>query len=425
MMLICGLFPLISLILALAVYKLKAEPKVTGIIWSKQFGTDKDESITGVVIDSQGNVYVTGWTEGNLFGTNAGRGDIFIAKFSSDGNLIWGKQLGTKENEIPMDIAVDSDGNIYVVGATDGNLFGQVVRRWYDDAFVAKFSPEGELIWSKQFGTPGQDWATGVAVDNTNRVIYVVGFLQIGEFGDLEAEVFEEVTYSEIFVIKYSFEGDKVWEKHYGAEKDDTANKVCIDKRGNVYIVGETSEWFNKNDNDNAFIVKLTSEGELVWGKEFGTDERDYANDVCVDQNDNIYITGVTNIGGLTWETMDAFIRKYDNNGNLIWSAEIKTKEEDIGNSIITDKEGNIYIVGFTKSNLFGNNLGGSDIFVVKYNSSGELIWGKMIGSEQDEVGEDISIDKQGNIYLVGSTAGNLFSTNSGGIDAFIIKFKQ
>jgi len=324
-----------------------------------------------------------------------------------------------------MDIALDSEGNIYVVGATDGNLFGQVVREYYDDAFVAKFSSEGDLIWTKQFGTPGQDWATGVAVDDKSKVIYVVGFLQIGEFGNPKDEVFEEATYSEIFVIKYDFKGNEIWKKYYGTELDDYPNEVCVDNEGNIYIVGETTEWFSKKGHGdiNAFIAKLTSEGELVWGKEFGTNDRDYSNDVYVDRDGNVYVVGIMNLGDI-WETMDAFIKKYDSNGNLLWEKEIKSEKIDNITSVVVDEEGNVYIIGDSEGNLFGSNLGGSDIIIAKYSNSGELIWGVMIGSEQDDYGSSISIDKQGNIYFAGSTSGNLFGRNIGKSDAYIVKFK-
>lgn len=421
-----GFIALTTAVWGVAIYRWKVETQVDGVVWGKQLGTEKDEGATGVVVDSQGNIYMIGWTEGNLFGTNAGREDIFIAKFSQEGNLIWGKQLGTPEGEIPMDIALDSDGNIYVVGATDGNLFGQVAREFNDDAFVAKFSPKGEVIWSKQFGTPGQDWATGVAVDDKNRVVYVVGFLQIGEFGDPKAEVFEEITYSETFVVKYDFEGNKVYERQYGTEKDDMGFGICVDKDSNVYIVGETTEWFSKRGpgDTDAFVAKLTPEGNLVWGREFGTNDRDYANAVRADKNGNIYIVGVVNTGEIG-ETKDAFIRKYDGNGNQLWVKEIKTEKKDEGLSIMIDDEGKIYVVGYSEGNLFGSNLGGSDIFIVKYNSVGELIWGEMIGTEEEDEGEDIGIDGQGNIYFVGRTGGNLFGRNLGSFDVFIAKFKR
>ena len=151
-MLLLGFFLLFVTFSFIVIYKSIGSSNIE-IIWGKQFGTDKNEEITGVTVDSQGNIYVIGSIEGNLFGTNVGEKDIFIAKFSLDGELIWEKQLGTIEDDVPFDIAVDSDRNFYVVGATCGDLFGKLVRKWSEDAFVVKFSSKGEIIWSKQFGT--------------------------------------------------------------------------------------------------------------------------------------------------------------------------------------------------------------------------------------------------------------------------------
>jgi hypothetical protein len=425
-MLLLGFFLLFVTFSFIVTYKNIGSSNIE-IIWGKQFGTDKNEEITGVTVDSQGNIYVIGSTEGNLFGTNVGGKDIFIAKFSPGGELIWGKQLGTIEDDVPFDIAVDSDRNFYVVGATYGDLFGKLVRKWSEDAFVVKFSSKGEIIWSKQFGTPGQDWAEGVAIDNKNRMIYIVGFLQIGEFGDLEAKVFEEETYEEIFLIKYDFEGNKIYEKLYGTKRNDAGRSICIDNEDNIYIVGDTDGgWFIENETKgkNSFIVKLTSKGNILWGKEFGSNEQDYAIDVYVDKNGDIYVVGVMNIKE-TFDTADAFICKYDKNGNQIWMKEIKVDGKEDVISGIKVKEGNVYIVGYREGNLFSENKGKSDIFIAKYNTNGEFIWGEMIGTEQGDSGNDIVIDAQGNIYLVGDTEGNLFGANIGGWDVFIIKFRD
>ncbi len=412
------------------IYKWKVGTQVTGIIWSKQFGTDKDESLMEMVIDSQGNIYVVGWTDGNLFGTNFGECDIFIAKFSSDGNLIWGKQLGTPEEDVPRDIAVDPEGNIYVVGVTEGNLFGQLVRKWNCDAFVMKVSPQGEVIWGKQFGTPADDWAEGIDVDEKNSVIYVVGYYELGEYGDYEAEVFEEFTYSKLFVIKYDLEGNKLWERLYGSETkfDDMGYDVWVDENGDIYIVGETTEWFKEYNSTDAFVAKLTSDGNLVWGKQFGAEGGDYTS-VIYGKNKNIYIIGAMSTAKTvheeTIEFLDAFIKKYDSNGNQLWLKELRTEKADFAKDIIVDTEENIYIVGSSGGNLFGNNIGGIDIFIVKYNSNGELIWSEMIGTTQNDAGKAIGLDKQGNIYFVGNTKGSLFDSNKGGADIFIIKFKR
>lgn len=417
---------LMNIASVMIIYEWGAKAQGMGVIWSKQIGTDKDEGAYGIAVDSQGNIYVVGYTEGSMFGTNAGGEDIFIAKYNPEGNLVWGKQFGTPEDEIAFDVATDSDGNIYVVGETMGNLFGRLVRKWYEDVFVMKVSSKGEVVWAKQFGTPGQDLANGVAIDNENKAVYVVGFYSLGEYGDLEAEVFEEETYYEVFVAKYDFEGNKLWEKQYGTKLDDMGNKICIDRDGSVYIVGETTEWFSRRGpgDTDAFVAKLTPDGNLIWGREFGTDGRDYAVDACVDKNNNVYIIGAMNIRE-TVETMDTFIKKYDSSGNQLWLKEIRIEKEDFEYGIIVDREGNVYIVGYSQGNLFGNNAGGNDIFIAKYSGAGELIWGEMIGTAQDDEGIDIGLDGQGNIYIVGVTEGNLFGANAGGADIFIVKFKR
>ena len=120
--------------------------------WIEQFGSSEDDSGLGIRVDSKDNVYVTGYTEGGLDGnTNSGKQDIFLVKFNSSGAKLWTKQLGTPFDDSANGLAIDSSDNIYVTGYTQGNLYTYSGGK---DVFVVKYNSSGTKQWTRQFGAP-------------------------------------------------------------------------------------------------------------------------------------------------------------------------------------------------------------------------------------------------------------------------------
>jgi len=129
----------------------------------RTFGTIKDDRACGVSVDSQGGVYVAGYTAGSLGGPNAGMFDAFVRKFNSTSLRAWTQQFGTHLDDRAWDVSADGLGNVFVVGETKGALGG--VSAGGSDAFVSKFDPAGILVWTRQFGTNGDDQAYDVCTD--------------------------------------------------------------------------------------------------------------------------------------------------------------------------------------------------------------------------------------------------------------------
>ena len=145
--------------------------------WSgiKQIGTTGDDTGTGVAVDSSGNAYVTGLTYGAFTGTNAGDRDLFLTKYNSSGTQQWMRQIGTPQTDVGRDVAVDSSGNAYVTGLTYGALTGTNAGDY--DIFLTKYDSSGTQQWMRQIGTPQTDVGRVVAVDSSGNV-YVTGITQ-------------------------------------------------------------------------------------------------------------------------------------------------------------------------------------------------------------------------------------------------------
>ena len=141
-------------------------------VWTRQFGTDADDQGWGLGVDASENVYISGQTAGNLGGTNAGQRDAYLVKYDAHGTLQWTHQFGTSLTDIGEGIAVDTAGNSFVCGLTNGNLAG--TNAGQGDGFLVKYDNAGNQVWSRQFGTSGYDEASSVAIDNLGNV-YVSG----------------------------------------------------------------------------------------------------------------------------------------------------------------------------------------------------------------------------------------------------------
>jgi len=167
-----------------------------------------------------------------------------------------------------------------------------------------------------------------------------------------------------------------------------------------------------------------------LWTKQLGTSSSDGGSGVTTDSSGNVYVTGYT-LGGLDGNTnsgcYDMFLVKYNSSGTKQWTKQLGTSSKDDGTSVTTDSSGNIYMTGFTTGGLDGNtNSGGTDIFLVKYNSTGTKQWTKQLGTSISEWGQDVTSDSSGNIYVTGSTEGGLDGNiNSGSYDIFLVKYNS
>ncbi len=376
--------------------------------WTKQLGSSGRDSANAIAIDSSGNLYVAGMTFGGLdWNTNSGANDLFVVKYNSSGTKQWTEQLGTPSSDAANAVATDSSGNVYVAGVTYGVLGDQ--NKGNSDLFVVKYNSSGTKQWvekqngTEQNGTDMWDEARGVVTDSSGNV-YVVGGTKGSKLNGVS-----KAGMTEAFVIKYNSSGKRQWTKLLGTWRKDFANAVAIDSSGNIYVAGVTERHLDGNEsagNDDLFVVKYNSKGKKQWTKQLGTKRNDRATGVATDSSGNVYVTGYTYWGldGNTYAgSNDAFVIKYLDNGTKQWTKQFGTPSSDLADGVATDSSGNVYVVGYTFGDLDGNtNTGASDIFVVKYNSSGTKQWTKQLGSVSSDYDYGVATDSSRNVYVSG-----------------------
>jgi hypothetical protein len=334
-------------------------------LWTRQFGTAADDYGCFVSADGVGGVYITGSTTGSLGGPSAGGYDVFLSKYDTGGNLLWGRQFGTAVTDYGGGVCADLVGNVYVSGVTAGSLEGANAGSY--DAFLRKYDSAGNHLWTRQFGTAASEYGgADVSADHQGNA-YVSG-CTYGSLGGPNAGS------GDSFVGKFDAAGNRIWLTQIGSADLDSAALVSADPLGNVYIGGHTY-------------------GDL----------------------------GGTNAGNA-----DAFVSKLDAAGNVLWTRQLGTAAYE-GNTtfgLSADSLGNVFISGNTGGSLGGPNAGGDDAFLAKFDTQGKHLWTYQFGTSSGDGGWRLSADALGNLYMAGTTwGGSLGGPNAGGPDAFVAKF--
>jgi len=290
--------------------------------WTNLIGTAASERAHGVATDSNNNVYVVGETTGALDGEpNTGDWDAFVMKFNSSGTRLWTRLLGSAGSDTAYGLAIDGNGNVYVTGATDGVLGidpspGDAVVNF--DAFVAKYAPDGTRLWVTQLGTSCTEWSNSIALGAGGN-LYVAGKIYQCAFpGNAASGGYDA------FVAYLDGSGTVAWVRQFGTSDHDSANSVATDSTGNAYVTGFLgSLYFNEDNEGHAiFLAKYDTAGNQAWltqdtaGFNFGNQGRG----VSVDSSNSIFVTGTVHgqLDGHTNPNLgedDAFILKFDVGG--------------------------------------------------------------------------------------------------------------
>lgn len=383
----------------------------------QQFGTTEYDIPLSISTDPSGNIYVAGGTNGSLAGANAGLRDNFITKYDSQGNVLFSEQFGTAGFETIYGIDTDNQGNFYVTGVTDGELAGP---RQADtlDTFVAKYDSAGNQIWIRQIGQNVIFNAFNLAVDKETGDVFISG------------ADFKETLEDDTFIIKFDTNGNQQWQTETGTSgllSFDESYGLTVANDGSVYATGWTSGdlgGVNQGLYDNWLAKYDNATGATEWIVQYGTPDYEWSWDVRTDSAENVYTAGWTlgNLAGANAGSYDAYLTKFDNLGNLLWIEQFGTAGDDEAYSLFIDKSDNIFVAGYTDGDLAGANAGSFDIWVAKYDTSGNRIWATQFGTPDRDELYGIVADDLGNLYATGITQGSLGSLNAGSFDGWTAK---
>lgn len=404
------------------------------LIWGFSLGSVGADVIHSVKTDKEGNIYITGYFGGQmdvdptsgerLINSSIGR-DGFLIKYNKDGRLIWAKSFGNTETipfsnndnrfEEGLDIDIDDNGNVYMVGVFDGIIdlddsdpskFADTFEAGDRDTFVAKYDLQGNFIKAVSFSGKGVTQGQAIKVDNEGN-IYVSGFFDgkiiVGE------TTLTSAGFSDCFLVKLNKDLSPVFAKRWGSSQADKVNMgaIDIDKESNIYVAGEFSGTIYLGDfkivskgGTDIFFAKFNKNGVPLFVKSMGGIYNDSAFNIKVDNESNFLITGYFKNSvdfdpgkGVYFlqtnsyeEASDIFLAKYSSEGTFIWARGFGgyvflADEIQSGYGLTIDLDNNPIITGkfydiidfYSVESLNLKSNGKSDAFIVKYNKNGEI----------------------------------------------------
>ena len=453
--------------------------------WGGNIGGTTFDNADHVTTDVYGDVIV----DGKFSGTadfdissavnsivSSGSSDAYIAKYSQTGSLKWVKAFAsnpTSDGTPYINSTVtDSSGNIYITGHFSGSVdfdpsptgTKMLTSNGDADIFIAKLDRNGILVWAGSIGGPQYDRGFGITVDSQDRV-YVTGSFRTTADFDIFSGVFNMTSeyIDTTFIIKMNKDGQLIWGKATQGMGSDVGTSVAVDSAFNVFVTGN-NQGFNDFDpsptgvfnltstfSGQAYLWKLDSNGNFVNAAvtiaPASTTQSNLARAqrVKIDSNNNVIITGTFygtadfNFGAADnsmtsfgiYGMNDAFVLKVDNNLNYLWATKLGVQFADAANGLAIDQNNNILTTGYFEGIIVNDYSGryGEEVFVWALDPSGNQIdLEDYIGPGSGDIGNDITVDKMGNIYVSGTFKTSLKDANifnypsAGNNDGFLIK---
>jgi hypothetical protein len=369
-------------------------------------GTAFEGRIGHAIIDNDNNTIIVGGFRGGVavfdtIGISFNYNENFIAKIDDSGNWVWAVKANV------LSIAHDTQGNIYFTAVTnDSTWFGNT---FIDSAgyVIGKINAQGEFTWAKKISLGNSASYASITLDNLDNIYLSGRFNSIGKD----------------FIARLNLQGDMIWQKEY----DGFGSKI-YEITPNKFVISGTSYSgayfdtipFPAFGGEDVFVAAFDSNGVWQWVKGAGGVDLDRCSSPTLDNNGNIYITGyfenaatfgatsLTAAGG----SKDVFVSKLDANGNWLWAKNAGGLADDRCSSIVSDNNGNIYITGqfaltasFGSTNITSN--GNDDIFISKLDNQGNFIWTINGGSSDEDGGDEIWLDKNGDLLIAGYISAN------------------
>jgi hypothetical protein len=452
--------------------------------WASSIGGPGIDFGDDVATDAAGNVYALGGFRDtvdfdpglstyNLI--SQGDEDVYVQKLDGNGNLIWVVSFGGTGSDRAAKLSFDMLGNVYITGAFSNTVDFDPGAGTFNlaangglDCFVLKLDSSGSFVWAKSIGGSGHDGASCIDSDALGNVYLTGKFSDTVDF-DPGAAIFNLSGGNyDVFTLKLDAGGNFIWANHLENTMIVSPNSLAVSDSGDVCITGRfqgtvdfdpSAATLNlvSNGSSDGFLLKLNTDGNLLWAKAWGGSGSYSVIDIALDDLENSIVTGyyqatgdfdpgaaifnLSSNGGY-----DCFVQKLDPQGDFLWATSTGGPIWDQCRGVCTDHAGNIYLTGLFRdsvdfdpgtSSTFLSTTAYAALFVQKLDSNGNFLWAEAIegdSTSSQALGESIAVDNFGSVYATGSfsytvdfdhTVSNFDLTTHGSFDAFILKLSQ
>ncbi|TAI47458.1 hypothetical protein [Flagellimonas allohymeniacidonis] len=410
--------------------------------WMKTYGGSGDDTAQSVTSTSDGGYAILGYSnsaDGDLIGKTTTVNDYWLLKLDTDGNLQWSKTYGGSKDDRGQSVIQTIDGGYAIVGYAMSDDGDGSNNEGFHDNWILRLDANGAILWEKSFGFSGHDHSYDV-VQTADGGFFFSGFLDVtssgGEGNTGKGNYLTQHGVGEFWGTKLDANGELVWRRYFGGTNNDRSYGVVEANDGSLVLTGASeSDDFdisNAKGSYDFWVVKVSPKGELVWERSFGGTGIDKAFDITKTEDGAYVIVGNTfsvdiDISKNNGES-DVWLIKVDDQGNLVWEKTYGGTAFDAAQSVKTTLDGGFVIAGNSKS-VDGNltqNLGENDLWVIKTDASGNLEYQQNFGGSGLDFGFDVVESIDGSLLLVGETASTDIANipSIGMIDLMLIKIK-
>lgn len=345
--------------------------------WQKSYGGSKDDRGNSIIQTNDSGFALIGFSksdDGDV-GINEGNSDFWFLKLNPSGDISWKKTFGFSGNDFGTSVIQTSDNGYLIIGELDVTSSGGLGNSRFlnrhagGDFWVIKLNASGDTEWTKFFGGTFTDTALDVVQTDDNS------FIILGTSDSTDTDITDPKGDYDFWIIKISNTGNLIWEKNFGGSQIDKAAKLVKTNDGNFLCVGNTrssdKNITNNNGGGDLWVVKISTNGNLIWEKTYGGTNFDAGTSIYPSKKGDFILVGnsrstdnqFTNNG-----QNDAWILKISSNGNTIWQNFIGGSNIDLLHDVIELDNGNIVAVGESNSNDkdISENKGFSDLLIVK-----------------------------------------------------------
>lgn len=361
-------------------------PKKTTFI--KTFGDTRRDRGINLIETNDGGFAIVGYT--SSFG--AGQEDVYLVRTDPYGEMLWYRTYGGEGTDNGWDILQTEDNGFMILGFTDSFGAGEM------DIYLIRTDNDGKMLWERTFGGEKSEYGWALASTPDGGFVLAGQTDSIGE-GDKDG-----------YLVKVDAGGNALWSQTYGGPEEDRLYSVdrCVD--GGFVLTGTTKSF--GADNRNAYLIKTNNSGALEWMQVFGENLDDVGHSVHQTMDKGYIVTGYTKSFGAA--NYDIWMIKADETGQLEWQKFYGETRDDRTIYGEQTEDGGYIFVGYSKS--FG--AGGWDVFLVRADITGEVLWHKTFGGRSDDTGYTVIQASDQGFILTGET----YSFGEGGGDMILIK---
>lgn len=421
------------------------------ISWQKTIGGADWDDIRTVKQTSDGGYIIGGDSESGISGdkseANQGLYDYWIVKLDSLGAIMWENTIGGSENDYCNVIIETSDGGFLAAGTSESDISGDKTENNMTtsrDIWLVKLDASGNIVWQNTIQAASSD-EVGDAIENTDGTITIAGTSWSAISGDKTAPGYGMQDY---WIIKIDNLGNILWDMTYGGTKNDFCRSIDATLDGGYIIGGYSFSPMSGNKTENVvgggtayadyWILKIDNAGNIIWQNTIGGNRDDYFLSVEATSDGGYIVGGESNSDdngdkaevSIGVNLFDYWVVKLDATGAISWQNDIGGIMDDYMNGIIQAADGSYLISGYTDNGISYDktlpSYGGEDMWLVKLDNIGNIIWQEALGGNSSEVSGNVIQTNDGGFAAFSSSwsgiSGNKTQANIGASDYWLVK---